>query len=328
MANIGYKYRANQVATNPLTKKEERRDTNSLIKGELFAPKLKDLNDPFEGSVELPNADSEDYWVTPLLQQSYDAGVYSMSKQKGGENFPCNELLWAHYANSHKGFCIEYDLDKLDTCITDNINYRIDVVYQENKPTISPNDSIETKIKKAFSTKSLAWAYENEYRLVFSSSGVKKIAFEAIRAIYFGLNIPLAERNAIVNGLKDKDIEFYQIERVGKDYKLSASKLWFDYTHEIINIEKLPTVTNYIIWYKSPNKDKSSIEDFIQRVRKNLEPKSNITLIDDMRVLPILVNYKPREVMTLEEIEIRAKHWVAYSTFGSPECIWMYPERI
>ena len=109
MANIGYKYRANILITNPVTKKEERRDTNSLIKGELYAPKLKDLNDPFEGAVELPNAASEDYWVTPLLQQSYRAGVYSMSKQKKGENFPCNELLWAHYANSHKGFCIEYD---------------------------------------------------------------------------------------------------------------------------------------------------------------------------------------------------------------------------
>lgn len=323
MANIGYKYRANLADEKGIC-----RDTVSLISGELFAPKLKDLNDPFEGSVELPNADSEDYWVTPILQQSYSAGVYSMSKQKEEENFPCNELLWAHYANSHKGFCIEYDLDKLDTCIAAFIDYRIDVEYQENKPIISPDDSIEAKIKKAFFTKSLAWDYENEYRLVFGSSGVKKIAFDAIRAIYFGLNMPLAERNAIVNGLKDKGIEFYQIERVGKDYKLSANKLLFDYSYVIVNIEKKPTVTNYIIWYKSPNKDKSSIEDFVQRVRKNLEPKSNITLIDDMRVLPIMVDYKPREAMTLEEIEIQSKHWIGCSPSEKPECTWIYPERI
>ena len=323
MANIGYKYRANLADD-----KGNRRDTVSLISGELFAPKLKDLNDPFEGSVELPNADSEDYWVTPILQQSCNVGVYSMSKQKEGEDFPCNELLWAHYANSHKGFCIEYDLDKLDACIRDNINYRIDVIYQENKPNLSPDDSIKVKIKKAFSTKSLAWDYENEYRLVFGSSGVKKIEFEAIRAIYFGLNMPLAERNTIVNGLKDKGIEFYQIERVGKDYKLSANKLLFDYTYEIVNIEKLPTVTNYIIWYKSPNKDKSSVENFVQRVRKNLEPKSNISLIDDMRVLPIMTNYKPRKAMTLEEIEIQSKHWIGFSPFEVPECTWIYPERI
>ena len=323
MGNIGYKYR-----TNLADEKGNRRDTTSLIGGELYAPKLKDLNDPFEGSVDLPNATIDPDWVTPLLQLSYDAGVYSMSKQREGEDFPCNELLWAHYANSHKGFCIEYDLDKLDACITDNINYRIDVEYQENKPTISPDDSIETKVKKAFSTKSLAWTYENEYRLVFSSSGKKKIAFEAIRAIYFGLNMPLAERITITNGLKDKGVEFYQIERVGKDYKLSANKLLFDYSHEIVNIEKKPTVTNYIILYQSPNKDKSSIEDFVQWIRNKLEPKSNITLIDDMRVLPIMVNYKPRAYMTSEEVKTQAKHWIGFSSFDAPEYTWMYPERI
>lgn len=318
---IGYKYRANLA-----DEKGKCRDTDSLIKGELYAPKMKDLNDPFEGSVELPNADSEDYWVTPLLQQSYSAGVYSMSKRKEGEEYPCNELLWAHYANSHKGFCIEYDLDKLDACITDGIDYRINVVYQENKPTISPDEQTDKKIEKAFSTKSLAWIYENEFRLIFSSSGVKKIAFEAIRAIYFGLNMPLAERNAIVNGLKDKGIEFYQIERVGKDYKLSANKLLFDYSHEIVRVKKLPTLTNYIIWYKSPNKDKSSIEDFVQRVRLDLGCQSNITLIDDVRVKDIID--KPSMMMSLEEIDMLSKHWIGYSIYTSPEVVWMYPERI
>ena len=140
--------------------------------------------------------------------------------------------------------------------------------------------------------------------------------------------MPLAERNAIVNGLKDKGIEFYQIERVGKDYKLSVSKLLFDYTHEIVNIEKQPTVTNYIIWYQSPNKDKSSIEDFVQKIRKDLGSQSNLTLIDDVKALPIMVNYKPRANMTIEEIEIQAKHWIGYSSFDAPECVWMHPERI
>lgn len=320
---VGYKYRANLA-----NETGKRRDTDSLIKGELYAPKMKDLNDPFEGSVDLPLSQAHEHWVTPLLQESYSAGVYSMSKRKEGEEYPCNELLWAHYANSHKGFCIEYDLDKLDACITDGIDYRIDVVYQENKPTISPDEPTDKKIEKAFSTKSLTWIYENEFRLIFGSSGVKKISFEAIRAIYFGLNMPLAERNAIINGLKGSEIEFYQMERVGKDYKLSASKLLFDYSHKIVNVEKMPTVTNYIIWYQSPNKDKSSIEDFIQRIRKDLGSQSNLTLIDDVKALSIMVNYKPRANMTIEEIEVQAKHWIGYSSFDAPECVWMYPERI
>jgi len=34
-------------------------------------------------------------------------GIFSLSKKYD------DELLWAHYANSHKGFCIEYDLEIL-----------------------------------------------------------------------------------------------------------------------------------------------------------------------------------------------------------------------
>ena len=42
---------------------------------------------------------------------AYSAGVYSLIKPLDNETFPCSELMWAHYADSHKGFCIEYDLD-------------------------------------------------------------------------------------------------------------------------------------------------------------------------------------------------------------------------
>lgn len=31
--------------------------------------------------------------------------------------------------------------------------------------------------------------------------------------------------------------------------------------------------------------------------------------------------------MPLDNIEIQSKHWIAYSTFDAPECVWMYPEK-
>ena len=42
-----------------------------------------------------------------LLSYNKKIGIYSLSKTF------IDELLWAHYGNSHKGFCIEYDLDIL-----------------------------------------------------------------------------------------------------------------------------------------------------------------------------------------------------------------------
>lgn len=58
--------------------------------------------------------------------------------------------------------------------------------------------------KKVFGTKSLAWEYENEIRLVFLESGIKHYSQEIVTGIYFGLNIGLEERNLIINKLKRK----------------------------------------------------------------------------------------------------------------------------
>ncbi|MEX9996432.1 DUF2971 domain-containing protein, partial [Providencia vermicola] len=50
-----------------------------------------------------------------------------------------DELLWAHYADSHNGFCIEYDLDKL--CEFEDARYSIfDVIYQNKPPIINVDD--------------------------------------------------------------------------------------------------------------------------------------------------------------------------------------------
>jgi len=101
------------------------RDLNSLINNEIYAPTVKDLNDPCEGFVstdKLMNQIDEMLKVNPqattsmdifknelnnMLSHNVTSGIYSLSKNH------LDELLWAHYANSHKGFCIEYDLDML-----------------------------------------------------------------------------------------------------------------------------------------------------------------------------------------------------------------------
>lgn len=319
-----YKYRANLIVDG------KKRDTEQLLGNIFYAANLRVLNDPFEGSVELPKSKSQEHWVTPLVQAVYDVGIYSLSKPKEHETFPNNELLWAHYSNSHKGFCIEYDLDMLTENLSRDfdISDKINVSYEDERPEVSETDSLFQVRKKVFGTKSLAWKYENEVRLVFSKGGLKNLyQKKAISAIYFGLNISLEDRRAIITGMTGKDVDFYQVERIENSYRLKSTKLLFDYSHEIVNVEHRPTVDNYMILYKSPNKDKNTMQEFIEIFRTKLNRPTNITVIDDIRSKSILMNYKPRSLMSNEEIDIQAKHWIAYSSFDAPECVWMYPEK-
>lgn len=179
---------------------------------------------------------------------------------------------------------------------------------------------------KAFGTKSLAWENENEVRLVFMTQGLKPILKGSIKAVYFGLNIDAQERKALIEGLANENIELYQIERVGNTYQLQATKLMFKEDYEVIEVERRKTVDNYMILYKSSNKDRNTIKEFVDKFRSSLSKPSNLTIIDDLRVVSIID--KQRNQMTLEEIKIMSKHWIAYSTFDAPSAVWMYPEKM
>jgi len=72
---------------------------------------------------------------------------------------PANTLLWSHYSDSHRGFCIGFDTAKLP------FHLAIRVRYQDTYPTVSyPMDQYEAL--SILATKSSHWEYEKEYRIV------------------------------------------------------------------------------------------------------------------------------------------------------------------
>lgn len=71
-----------------------------------------------------------------------------------------NILLWSHYADSHKGICIEFDSTKLPTSISMKVH------YQDEYPKIEyPLPSDVTGFIPVL-TKSTAWKYEQEFRSI------------------------------------------------------------------------------------------------------------------------------------------------------------------
>lgn len=92
-------------------------------------------------------------------------GIYSLSKTV------LDELLWAYYADSHTGFCIEYDLEKLGELT--RIAGSFDVAYQDIIPQIQfdmlirdRDESIAEILKLTSGTKSKRWRHEDEIRIM------------------------------------------------------------------------------------------------------------------------------------------------------------------
>ncbi|MGL5363211.1 MAG: DUF2971 domain-containing protein [Bosea sp. (in: a-proteobacteria)] len=106
-----------------------------------------------------------------------DARIFSMARLWE------EPKLWAHYADSHSGFCIEMSgLDKLPEAI---FSGRVD--YTSRRPRLSTSDlesvqgegSNEHKediLSRLYLQKSIGWDYEKEFRLVMAKSDFNRIS--------------------------------------------------------------------------------------------------------------------------------------------------------
>jgi len=74
-----------------------------------------------------------------------------------------SNLMWSHYADSHRGFCIEFNTEFLKA---DKVNYKNKIPEIELIEFLNPKtqESFSKKIWDSLRTKLIEWKYEDEYR--------------------------------------------------------------------------------------------------------------------------------------------------------------------
>jgi hypothetical protein len=223
---------------------EFERDLDTLSENYFWAPTRKNLNDPCEGLFDDQSvnnqldtifkvfAGKDSNSANPLenvkvaLNELFDfvdkSGVYSLSQT------PLDELLWAHYAYNHTGFCVEYDLDKLIEYEKNDYIY-LDIKYKNSPQKISVSD-FDTEgqnkiLMKMLGIKSKAWSYEKEVRVITSNSGKHSYDYRAVKAIYFGLRMSDSDKNKLMDKLKCRGIQYHQVILKPKSYKFSFTTI-------------------------------------------------------------------------------------------------------
>lgn len=226
----------------------------------LYAPSRVLLNDPSE-----INFDDSKFIAFLKMHEKYSSqvekeyeylcefmfdrcGILSLTKDV------CNELLWAYYADGHKGFCIEYDTDVILECYNYGLRRKngrlvnmggkpeqepmvleLNVNYQNNFPELTPdimkrlsetNDRTEI-LTCTIGTKSENWSHEKEIRLIFSKNGLCEFDYRAVKAIYFGcrFNNSTNEIDRIMELLKGRGIKYYQMNFIPHSYTLSYNEI-------------------------------------------------------------------------------------------------------
>ena len=120
--------------------------------------RLEDLNDPFELlSLELSDKRVRDTFVENKEQLNKGRGILCFSEVWG------NPVMWSHYAEKHKGLCLEFEIpDDLLAKITysrDRLKREVSELFNSN-PTFQ-----ESAMNRILTTKFSHWKYERERRV-------------------------------------------------------------------------------------------------------------------------------------------------------------------
>lgn len=94
-------------------------------------------------------------------------GILSLCSDQRSAPARENFLLWAHYADEHRGAAVEIDIDSPEFSARysgkGGVEKRAAVKYVRDRPGLPIDEEI---LSEHFFSKSIHWSYENEFRIV------------------------------------------------------------------------------------------------------------------------------------------------------------------
>lgn len=244
-----------------------------LIDAEVFCAAPQTLNDPFDSQIDVKSSLMAALeWVLKgepkypgsyqdalemllsgdadaMVERALNAGICSLSTSRD------NTLMWSHYADQHRGFCIGIDPyligsnGGMNSHFPDHVG-PMPVTYTNGNPMlprmkmmnssgyayISSNHAksneppagnvIYHAAEAALCTKYLAWSYESEVRFIHSEGqNVVPIRPESIQEVIFGCRMPDRQRKTLkklVSSCGLNNVRFFEMQKSETDLSFTV----------------------------------------------------------------------------------------------------------
>lgn len=317
------------------------RDISTFQKNQFFAPKFEMLNDPFEANfneiisntfdliknIFSADADKLKKQLREVIELKHKLGILSLSKT-------CySEQMWAYYASSNRGYCIEYDLDKLkDKTKNFDFSSELEIIYSDEIPTLNIEDIKDNLMfKKMYGVKKRNWQHEEEIRLIFDNSSIKDHHESAMTGIYFGCQCNDSTIELFKEKFSNRDINFYKITP-NKQKNIFESIVIYEcrrhrkfqiakYDFEILKYQDNSVVENYYLYLKE-KLSKEELREFVSAFREEYCYKpSNLNIFDTPEISDLIGIYplKGKEYIRY------ADSYIALADFSTEDFLFEYP---
>lgn len=205
------------------------------------ASKASKLNDPFDFQVSF----------SPETPSGYIKGFRRVLDKYNETNaLICfstdiyNVLMWSHYAAKHYGYALELELDPR---LLTRVNYSLiapGIVYSKEQDQKKDYGNVINAVLK---TKSIDWAYEQEWRMIFldcpNNANIKPdhqkdgtdswfypLPQGSLKSIFIGLRCKKTEAdiNAQLTQLGINNVKVYRMERDETGFSLTCAQYEHD----------------------------------------------------------------------------------------------------
>jgi len=136
-------------------------------------------------------------------------------------------LMWAHYADGHRGFCLEFDMSG------EPFSRAREVVYRADVPSINPLDVLEPGpkpdlVEAMMLTKSESWRYEAEWRVFHLEAGkAYTYAPALLTAVYLGTSMPEGQRDVVAHLLLGAPTHLYHMQPAADAFTVMAQPVTY-----------------------------------------------------------------------------------------------------
>lgn len=224
--NVGY---TENVLPEKLYRFRPMRRYDEVTKSYLHLSCCTGFNDPFDSSFELIDDITREYNGSDFsrdYEDEYRKEIITKYRNKifvtsFSEDFT-SILQWSHYAENHRGFCIEYDVETLSRELPEDMHL-CRVRYMEDFHEVSDDSITYEDLVTASLIKYKDWDYENEWRVV-------KIDEDGSIEIDKGINVEISS-DCITKIIIGCEVERDQSDGKKDDCYEEYMSLW-NYTDE------------------------------------------------------------------------------------------------
>jgi hypothetical protein len=226
---------------------------SSLIQNELYFATQQQLNDPHDGGISLDISGTDEEWATFLRNSlriiqaglpwdaaeqfiakdehknsAFRSKVYSSVTQFCREVGVCcfseardNTLMFAHYADGHRGVCLEFSTEKRNDAEFFGGLSAVQYI-DEPKPV-----KFVSELPAMFLTKSASWSYEREWRAL-NDKGTLTYNYHpaSLTGVIFGCKTSEEDKLLIRRIVgKTNQVQFYQAIKLPNTYSLEIKEI-------------------------------------------------------------------------------------------------------